>query len=344
MTLQPLAGFETYPTHHCVTGSLKHIYDFHGYPITEDLLLGLGHGIGFIYFHIKGTDPFYGGRANHARPGGEEGLETTVGRRTGVRVESHTTASARKAQGGLQELLNANEPVFVYLDMGFLPYLGLPDGYHFGAHTVVVAGHDPQTNEVLVADRDPELHPVSQDALEKARGSKFKPFPPQNRWYTFDFASAHAPSPQDVREAISEACQGMLEPPISNLGVKGIRKAITQTRKWPEVLDSDSLRRTCFNVALFIDRRGGTGGGIFRYMYARFLEEAAILTSEPRLADHSPRLTAIGDRWEDIATVFSRAAAASDPRDDIHIATAAMGEVAELEQDFWEDLATTVRG
>lgn len=344
MTLQPFAGFETYSTRHCVTGSLKHIYDFHGYPISEDLLLGLGRGIGFVYFHIKGTDPFYGGRANHARPGpgGEEGLEKTVGRRTGVEVESHTTASARKAQQTLRELLNDDEPVFVYLDMGFLPYFDFPGEYHFGGHTVVVAGHDPETDEVLVADRDPQLYPVSWDALEEARGSKYKPFPPQHRWYTFDFSQAHPPTTEGVREAISEACQQMLEPPISNLGVKGIRKAITETRKWPKLLDPEALRRTCFNVAMFIDHRAGTGGGIFRYMYARFLNEAATITTEPRLADLSPRLTSIGDRWEDVATVFAKAAEAEEPADRLEDATTPMNEIANLEQEFWKALSNTV--
>jgi hypothetical protein len=83
--LRALPGFVTYPTDHCVTGSLKHVYDYHGFPVSEDLLLGLGRGLGFVYFHIKGTDPFYGGRANVARPG-EEGLEKTAGRRAGVAV------------------------------------------------------------------------------------------------------------------------------------------------------------------------------------------------------------------------------------------------------------------
>jgi hypothetical protein len=341
MTLHHFTGFETYPTHHCVTGSLKHIYDFHGYPISEDLLLGLGRGIGFVYFHIKGIDPFYGGRANHERPG-EEGLERTIGRRTGVTIESHTTSSARKAQQGLRDMLTRGEPACVYLDMGFLPYFDFPDEYHFGGHTVVVAGHDPDTDEVLVADRDPHLHPVGWDALEEARGSKFKPFPPQHRWYSLDFSGARPPAAGDVKEAISEACHQMLEPPIANLGVNGIRKAITETRKWPKLLDGEALRRTCFNVALFIDHRGGTGGGIFRYMYARFLEEASTIADEPQLADLAPKLTGIGDRWEHVARAFSQAAEADNPAALLEDVTAPMTEIADLEQEFWETLATTV--
>ena len=338
--LQPFPGFETYPTHHCVTGSLKHVYDYHGYPISEDLLLGLGHGIGFVYFHIKGTDPFFGGRANMERPN-EEGLEKTIGRRTGVVVESHTTSSAKKAQTELRSMLVDEEPALVYLDMGFLPYFDFPEEYHFGGHTVVVAGHDPETDDVLVADRDPALHTVGWDALEQARGSTFKPFPPKRRWYTFDFSNARRPSPEDVREAIADACQQMLEPPISNLGVKGIRKAADQARKWPMILDDAALRRTCFNTALFIDHRGGTGGGIFRYMYARFLVEAAAICNDPRLEDLVPELGAIGDRWESVAVIFSQAAESADPVGQLDTVVDPMLEIADLEQSFWENLAAT---
>jgi uncharacterized protein DUF4872/butirosin biosynthesis protein H-like len=339
--LQTFPGFATYPTHHCVTGSLKHIYDYHGFPVSEELLLGLGRGLGFVYFHIKGTDPFYGGRANVARPG-EEGLEKTAGRRTGVAVESHATSSARTAQATLRELLEADVPVLVYLDMAFLPYLDLPAGYHFGGHVVVVAGYDPGMGQVLVADRDQDLHPVGWDALEQARGSQYKPFPPRHTWYTFGFAAARPPAPSEVRESIREVCHGMLAPPIANLGVKGIRKAIRETAKWPQVLDADALRRTCFNVAMFIDRRGGTGGGIFRYMYARFLDEAASITGEPRLVGMGAELTVIGDRWEEVAAAFAAAAQADNPAGLLETATKPMRDIADLEQDFWGRLGALI--
>lgn len=340
-TLRPFPAFATYPTQHCVTGSLKHIYDHHGHPISEEMLLGLGRGLGFVYFHFKDTDPFYGGRANHASPR-EEGLEKTAGRRTGVLVESHATTSPRVAETKLRELLDAGEPVLVYLDMGFLPYFDLPAGYHFGGHVVVVAGYDPETGQVLVADRDRELHPVDWDVLEKARGSEFKPFPPRHTWYTFDFAGARDPAPAEIAASIDEVCRGMLSPPIANFGVPGIRKAVRETLRWPGVLAPDALRRTCFSTALFIDRRGGTGGGIFRYMYARFLAEAAAITSEPRLTVLGTELTAIGDRWEEVAAAFSLAAQAADPADLLAAATSPMEDIADLEQDFWQRLGTVI--
>ncbi len=46
---------------------MKHIYAFYGHDISEDMLLGLGSGLGFIYWHMKGIPPMFGGRANVGR-------------------------------------------------------------------------------------------------------------------------------------------------------------------------------------------------------------------------------------------------------------------------------------
>ena len=94
--IKPFKGFRTFKTDHCVTGSMRHIYEFNGHPVSEDLLLGLGAGVGFIYWHMKGMAPFLGGRANTGRPR-EEGMEKAAGRRTGVRVDCLKTSSVAKA-------------------------------------------------------------------------------------------------------------------------------------------------------------------------------------------------------------------------------------------------------
>lgn len=339
MTLAPFPGVETFPTHHCITGSLRHIYDWAGYEISEDMLLGLGSGVGFSYWHFKGSDPFYGGRANMERPG-VEGLEKAVGRRTGVRVETSRTSSRRKAEKAMFESFAVNQPVMVYLDMGFLSYLDLPEEYHFGGHCVALVGFDEEAGMVLVADRDPQLHPVSLDELEQARGSTFKPFPPQHQWFTFDFAAARAPTEDDLWESIRDGAAGMLEPPISNIGIKGIHKAARETAKWPRLMPTDDLRRCCFNAAIFIDATGGTGGGIFRYMYSRFLDEVAETTGDGRLAKLATGFQEVGDRWEQVAEMFHQGAEADDPAEHIAMVVAALPEIADAEERLWTELAS----
>jgi hypothetical protein len=256
-----------------------------------------------------------------------------------VRIERFHTSSSKKADSALRQLLAVGEPVMIYVDMGFLPYFDeLPDDYHFGGHMVVVCGHDAHTDQVLIADRDLPLHSVSMDDLAQARGSSFKPFPPRNAWFTFDFSQKRQPRPEEVRQAILEVCTTMLEGPISNLGVRGIRKAAQRVLQWSVTMDEQELRWACFNIYIFIDAEGGTGGGIFRYMYGRFLEEAAVLLGDDRLAEVGEDIRVIGDLWQAAAEMFKCGSEAEDPVAVLGKTTAPLREIADLEQAAWERL------
>ncbi len=338
MTLQPFPGFKNFTTHHCITGSLQHIYEFYEYPASEEMLLGLGAGVGFIYWHTKGTLPFIGGRANLERPG-NDGLEKDIGHRTGVQVTSHRTDSPAKAEKKLLEMLNAGQPVLLVLDMGYLPYYDFGDReFHFGYHAVVACGYDPQTRQVLLADRDIELHPVSLGILAKARGSKYKPFPPRHLWYSFDFSHKRAPVPDEIHQAIHHCAKDMLDPPIANFGVKGIYKAAQRIRSWPKALNEQELRETCINTAIMIDARGGTGGGLFRYMYGRFLGEVAGLTGAAELLETSRQMQAIGDQWQVAAKFFQQAYEAENPADMLAEVCSLLPQIAEQEESVWRKL------
>jgi Domain of unknown function (DUF4872) len=85
-----------------------------------------------------------------------------------------------------------------------------------------------------------------------------------------------------------------------------------------------------------------TGGGIFRFMYARFLGEAAVITAEPHLAGLQAELAAIGDQWEAVAAGFDHAARAENPMGELEAATEPMSEIADREQDLWTRLAGVI--
>ncbi len=88
---RPLPNFQALDGCNCLTSSFKRICAFNGYNISEEMLLGLGAGIGFIYWHQKGVLPFVGGRGNVRR------YHLDLGERTGIRIQEHTTPSPEKA-------------------------------------------------------------------------------------------------------------------------------------------------------------------------------------------------------------------------------------------------------
>ena len=42
----------------------------------------------------------------------------------------------------------------INVDMAYLPYEQLPEGFYFGQHAIVVAGYNSETSNVLIADTD----------------------------------------------------------------------------------------------------------------------------------------------------------------------------------------------
>jgi hypothetical protein len=334
----PIKGFKHFETDHCVTGSMRHVYAFHGHDLSEDLLLGLGEGVGFAYFRFRGQPPFLGGRAMP-----KPSMEEIAARRTGVRLQARKSSSDPAAEKALVARLESGAPVMIQVDMGFLPYFDFGGReYHFGGHVVVACGLDRASGEVLIADRETDLHPVPLPALAAARGSRFRPFPPGRKWWDFDFAVFTPPSKADILQAIRKQASFMLSPPIANLGVKGIRKAAGEVGRWDTLLAAEELRGALFNIWIFASAAGGTGGGLFRRMFSRFLREAAVQTGRNRLEKSGAEFGLIAEAWDAIAALSRKAA--DEPTPPLAAAylprlAAALAAVADNEEKAWKMLA-----
>jgi hypothetical protein len=229
------------------------------------------------------------------------------------------------------------------LDMGFLPYFDFGgQEYHFGYHVVVACGYDPVTCKVLVADRDEDLHPVPLEALARARGSKYRPFPPQHAWYRFDFAGKRPPEPGEIHEAIRQCALGMLAPPIANFGVKGIRTAARRIHQWTTEMDEKTLREACFNAGLMIDARGGTGGGLFQLHVWAFPTRCSGDHEGDRATGCGKRDAGAGDRWDQIAGLFDQASQGIEPVGKLETICQILPDFAGQEEQVWSQLQAIV--
>jgi hypothetical protein len=343
--IDPFPNCPALDGYHCVTNSLAKIFHHAGHPLSEDLLLGLGAGMGFIYWQMKmgiSTTVFVGGRANMKR------FYTDLGARTGVHIREVTTASAPKAEATLLQALAQKQPVMIGGDMGFLPWLHLPAGYHFGGHTFVVCGYDGG-NTVLTSDMDPKTAglkkglyaPISLEQLRKARGSPFKPFPPKNLCLEFDFAGFRSPGTDEIASSIEQAVDANLSPPIKNLGVEGLRHTATQILKWPALFKDGELRMNLFNLYVFIEI-GGTGGGCFRFMYSRFLKEGARIAGNSALEKAANLFDQSGRKFSQIGQIFMDAERAKDLGKKIEAASRQFREIAGLEEEAFRFLQNSL--
>jgi hypothetical protein len=336
LTIQPIKGFQALDGCHCVTSSFQKMCAFNGYAISEEMLFGLGAGLGFIYWQQRGSLPFFGGR-------GSNDFNQDLAQRTGIQIVEHETVSRTKAENALLKMLDNDQPVCLYADMAYLTYMGLPEDAHFGGHLIVVAGYDPTLKQVVIADIDPKMTGVKTGRfytlswVQLALASKHQPFPPKHHWFTFDFARAHPPDRSALYDAIDQTAQTMLQPPIKNMGVAGIRTAATRVRQWPAQFDEATLRAALFNVYVYTEI-GGTGGGLFRYMYSRFLNEAADLTGDPQLREASQRVHECAEQWRSLAQPLARSFEIDDAASVIPNLIDQLEEVAQLEQDAWQML------
>jgi hypothetical protein len=179
--------------------------------------------------------------------------------------------------------------------------------------------------------------------LGQARGSKHKPFPPGNQWHEFDFSQKRPPEAAEVWQAIAEQAEPMLAPPISNIGVKGIRKAAAAIPGWAGLMTADDLKWALFNAYIFVSPVGGSGGGCFRYMLSRFLREAAAVTGDPRLLDSGEEFGRIADGWAALGEWFRQASEAPKPADCLAEARAPLLALADQEEAAWRRLAELSR-
>jgi hypothetical protein len=346
-TTVEVAGFGEFGGLHCETASLAKLLRWHGLHYSESMLFGLGGGIGFLYWKTKGmAAPFVGGR-NGPFPR----FIQRIGERTGHRVRVVTTRSPRRAEEDLREAVARGRPVVCYGDLHFLPYFAV--GRHFGGHAFLVYGVDGPHDRAWISDRCSTPRWVSLTELANARASSHRPFPPRHAVLEVEPGSDDRVCPGSVRAAIAGCRTAMVEPPISNLGLAGLRKFAAELGR--ALAHAAPQELAGLLASAYVDLElAGTGGCAFRRMYRGFLAEAQDVLGAD-LSVPLAHLDASIARWSEfLAALLPDASPASrrvrealhekdalflhGSMDDLPRLSAAAGRVAELTADAASEL------
>lgn len=305
-----LSDFKTSGGKHCITTALKQVFDYYGYVLSEEMIFGLGAGLSFCYINLE-KSPMVSGRIKVFE------FEEILSQRLNVQIKCKKSKDYDVACKKTKQLLDADKPVLIYVDMPYLDYLNLDKNSHFGGHAVVVIGYDDDNQKFYISDRDnsnyeirtpvgyihEDYHLVDYDEVRRARNSDFKPFPAHNKYLDIEIINPNPITKSLIFSAIDETCQNMLNAPAQLLGLNGIMKFSKEVLKWSK-FDDVKLRNAAITNYFQISGDGGTGGGIFRKMYGEFLVESSQLISVNEFYDIGNEYIDIASKWDHISTLF----------------------------------------
>lgn len=292
---------------HCITNSLKQIFTYYGYPLSEEMMFGLASGLSFLYLN-QSSSPMVNGRIKVFD------FEKKLADRLNISIQCKSGSDYKKISQLSKDMIDLNKPILIYVDMPYLSYLGLNKNSHFGGHAVVLFGYDNDLEQFLISDRDnhdypirtplgeiaEDYHLVHYREMEQARSSTHRPFPPKNKYLLFDFQGYTQIDRKILTEAIAETCNSMLNPPAKLLGVNGILKFSSEILKW-EKFSLNKMKLSGTTNYFQISKDGGTGGGIFRKMYGDFLIEAAVIMDNENIAILGKQFLEVAKQWDNIA-------------------------------------------
>jgi Butirosin biosynthesis protein H, N-terminal/Domain of unknown function (DUF4872) len=311
------------PGHHCGSTALRNLLAFHGADISEEMAFGLGAGACFYYVSLEDGSPsrWFNGRT--AR------LEENFSELTGAALELRTfdedddgawEAARREVDGG--------NPVLLLTDLYYLDHYG--NSAHFPGHAVVLAGYDDEHAHLSDTGFEQLQTTTTLADLDRARHSRHPAYPLAGHMFT-----ASGPvGPERLRDAIpaaiARAAAAMVEPEYREFsGLGAVERLAEEAGDWPEATED---WQWCARFGYQVIERRGTGGGAFRLMYSRFLEEAG--------RAEAPLAAEAAARWTELAGAFRTASERDDPEPRLwRQIDAAAGRVAEAENRLWTALA-----
>ncbi|WP_373709274.1 BtrH N-terminal domain-containing protein [Kaistella sp.] len=286
---------------HCETTATGTLLRQIGIELSEPMLFGLGQGLGFIFWNMKSMDfPFIGGRVK------PDILTENIARNLNLELTVKETSSTQKAWDNVKELLDKGQVVGLKLDCFHLEYFSQP--FHFAGHYAAIYGYD-NDNAFLVDTRQQGGQvKTSLKSLALARAEKGA-MASKNLYYTLKQSDKKFDLKKAIPTAIRNNATEYLNPPITNIGYKGILKTSSEIVKW---FKTSKDIETEFKASAMLMEKAGTGGALFRNLYRDFLKESYGLLKLNKLKAGHEAFTEIATLWTTVSQLFEKVSETKD--------------------------------
>ena len=309
------------PGNHCGSTALRNLLAFHGVEISEEMAFGLGAGAAFYYVAIDEASPtrWFNGRA--AR------LEENFLELTGAALQLQTFDQPDLAMKAALSQVDDGNPSILLTDLYYLDHYG--KSAHFPGHAVVLAGYDDQLAYLSDTGFD-ELQTTRLENLERARHGDHPAMPLNGQMFVVSAALDADELLAAAPRAVERAALEMLEPPFGDFaGLRALDRFAADAAGWPHAAKD---WQWCARFAYQVIERRGTGGGNFRLMYSRFLEQAGY--EEAGLAAEAAAV------WTELAEAFREASEEDEPEPALWQRIGELaGAARDAEQQLWTSLS-----
>ena len=293
--------FDKFVGQHCETTATGCLLKQIGIKLSEPMLFGIGEGLGFIFWNMKIMDfPFIGGRVK------PDNLTANICRNLKLKLDVTETSSKKKAWDNVTYDIDRGKAIGLKLDCYHLEYF--TNKIHFAAHYVAMYGYDNEFAYLVDTDQQGGLVRTSLKSLESARSEK-GPMSSKNRTYSITKNDNTYSLDEVVKKAICNNAKDFLNPPIKNIGYKGILKTSAEIKKW---FKNTKDVKGDFQTTAMLMEKAGTGGSIFRNLYRDFLKESSELLESRAIEVAYQDYREIADLWKNVSALFHQTGETED--------------------------------
>ena len=321
-------NFKPFDGQHCETTATGTLLRQLGIELSEPMLFGLGEGLGFIFWNMKTMNfPFIGGRVK------TDLLTQNLAKNLNFGLTVKETSSTQKAWDSVKELLDNGQVVGLKLDCYHLEYFSRP--FHFAGHYAAIYGYDNDTAYLVDTKQQGGQVKTSLKSLALARAEK-GPMSSKNLYYTLRKTDKRIDLQTAIITAIKNNATEHINPPITNIGYKGIYKTSSEIVKWFKT--SKDIEND-FKTSAMLMEKAGTGGALFRNLYRDFLKESYELLKLEKIKMGHEAFIEIADLWSSVSQLFEIVSQTKDFKY-IQQASEILKTISDKEKKTMEILAT----